>query len=173
MSGIGSSSSLSFNRSRKHPRNPPLHSSSMSNPSYTHSNPYVQGGWDPDKSSFPDDGSFIPGAEQAAGWRPAQTAFGVLPMRTAPGTLPPGLLGPAVTFRFMAYGNQTNLAFVGPNYRACYRIQTTATQSRIAVPQGTLATIHWRLPEPSVERGGRSYRISEFLRETSDEQGRK
>lgn len=143
----------------------------MSQPSMTHSNPYIQGGWDAE-NSFPDDGSFNPGSERTSGWVPAQSAYGVLPLSSTPGVLPPGLLGPSITFRFMAFGNQTNLAFVGPNYRACYRIHTTSTQSRIAVPQGTLATVTWRVPEPILERGGRSYRVSEFLRETRDAQGR-
>ncbi|EJD01646.1 uncharacterized protein FOMMEDRAFT_30285 [Fomitiporia mediterranea MF3/22] len=144
----------------------------MSNPSLTHSNPYIQGGWDAE-NSWPNDGSFVPGSPRSASWVPAQTAYGVLPLAATPGALPPGLLGAPITFRFMASGNQTNLAFVGPNYRACYRIRTTATHSVISVPQGTLATICWTGLEPTAERGGRVLRASEFLREARDAQGRR
>lgn len=144
----------------------------MSNPSMTHTNPYVQGGWNPE-NSWPNDGSFDPSSPHSSGWIPAQSAFGVLPLGATPGALPPGLLGRHLTFRFMSNGNQTNMAFVGPNYRACYRIRTDNTHSYIAVPQGPLARVCWTGAEPVLECGGRSIPASQFLRETVDAQQRR
>ncbi|KAL5527876.1 hypothetical protein ACEPAG_6677 [Sanghuangporus baumii] len=144
----------------------------MSNPSMTHTNPYNQGGWDPE-NSWPNDGSFDPSSPRSSSWIPAQSAFGVLPLGATPGALPPGLLGRHLTFRFMSNGNQTNLAFVGPNYRACYRIRTDNTHSYISVPQGHLARVSWTGAEPVLERGGRTISASEFLLETNDAHGRR
>ncbi|KAL5507787.1 hypothetical protein ACEPAH_5405 [Sanghuangporus vaninii] len=146
--------------------------SNMSNPSLTHTNPYIQGGWNPE-NSWPNDGSFDPSSPRSSSWIPAQSAFGVLPLGATPGALPPGLLGRHFTFRFMSNGNQTNLAFVGPNYRACYRIRTDNTHSYISVPQGHLARVSWTGAEPVLERGGRTIRASEFLLESSDAHGRR
>ncbi|OCB91205.1 hypothetical protein A7U60_g1552 [Sanghuangporus baumii] len=146
--------------------------SNMSNPSLTHTNPYIQGGWDPE-NSWPNDGSFDPSSPRSSSWIPAQSAYGVLPLGATPGALPPGLLGRHFTFRFMSNGNQTNLAFVGPNHRACYRIRTDNTHSYISVPQGHLARVSWTGAEPVMERGGRTIRASEFLLETGDAHGRR
>ncbi|KAL5487554.1 hypothetical protein ACEPAI_5662 [Sanghuangporus weigelae] len=151
---------------------PPSLQYNMSNPSITHTNPYNQGGWDPE-NSWANDGSFDPSSPRSSSWIPAQSAFGVLPLGATPGALPPGLLGRHFTFRFMSNGNQTNLAFVGPNYRACYRIRTDNTHSYISVPQGHLARVSWAGAEPVLERGGRTISASEFLLESSDAHGRR
>lgn len=128
------------------------------------SNPFAQGGWDPE-ASWPNDGSFVPGTPQSSSWFPAQTAYGVLPVAATPGILPPGLIGDPFTFRFLAQGTQKCLAVVGPNSRAFYRVETNGSQSHIRSIHGIVATISWDGHVPLVEIYDRRLEKAEFLKE--------
>ncbi|KAI5118980.1 hypothetical protein M0805_001119 [Coniferiporia weirii] len=150
----------------------------MSNASWTHNNPFTQGGWD-GEGSWPNDSSSSPapsshssgstGSSGSAGqWVPAQSSYGILPLAATPGALPPGLLGAPITFRFMASGSQANLSIVGPGGRACYRVRTNTTHSYVSVQAGIIATINWAGAEPAIEMGGRLYRMSDYLRDSRD-----
>ena len=129
-------------------------------------NPYQQ--WE-DANSFQDDGS----GTGHAGWYPAQTAFGVLPMACSPGSLPPGLLGTPLTFRFMARGNQTNLSVVGPSHRPLFKVTTNPQQTWITTTKGTIATIFWDGLDPLVDRSGQRARASTYLPESLDGSGKR
>ncbi|THH07182.1 hypothetical protein EW145_g3562 [Phellinidium pouzarii] len=148
--------------------------------SLTHINPFVQGGWD-SEGPWPNDGSNSPatsshssgstrGNDAVSQWFPAQSSYGVLPLAATPGVLPPGLLGAPVTFRFMACGNQTNIAVVGPGTRTIYRMKTNSTHTYVSIQTGIVAIINWAGTEPILELGGRSYRTSEYLRDSRDAQ---
>ncbi|KAH8118798.1 hypothetical protein DFH11DRAFT_701233 [Phellopilus nigrolimitatus] len=154
----------------------------MTNPTWTHNNPFVQGGWD-SEGSWPSSILFSPapsshssgssgGSDPSSQWVPAQSSFGVLPVMATPGALPPGLLG-AITFRFMALGNQTNLSVTGPGNRICYRVRTSNTHSYITSPSGAVATVTWNGTETTIERGGRTLRVSDYLRDMRDAQHRR
>lgn len=131
--------------------------------------------WDTARNSMPDDGS----GTGAPGWYPAQSAHGVLPMASTPGSMPPSLIGkPILTFRFMARGQQSNMSVVGPNFRPCFRILTNTAQTYIHTPTGPIAIVHWEGPDwnstdPIVERTGQQMKASVYLPEALDAQGRR
>ena len=131
--------------------------------------------WNTAANCMADDGSGTGGQ----GWYPAQSAHGVLPMASTPGSLPPSLIGkPTLTFRFMARGRQSNMSVVGPNFRPCFRVLTNSTATYVHAPSGPIAVVHWQGPtwnsaDPVVERNGQQMRASAYLPEAVDANGRR
>ena len=154
----------------------------MSNASYTHHNPYTQSGWisdtwpaDSQASPAPSSHSSGPssGGVSSGEWIPAQSSYGILPIAATPGMLPAGVIGPMMSFRFMAHGNQLNMSVIGPGGRHCLCIRTNTTHTHAMAPSGMVATINWTSAEPVIERGGRFTTASEFLHDARDTQGKR